>query len=309
MPVPFADGLRTRVVFTGGSKTAIITQIRQTLVDVGWSGLAGDEYHDSGITPQGLQCRVRVHDNGGNCAVVQFRNVNGVVGSETQIGIQHFLLPQASPVEFCIIADRYQFFVLVINQPYVARTFLAGGVLFMDPPLYTPVRFITEAVWSQGNGLSDTDVSANVVCFRNSTTGHRSWTETNGIYTATVSNNGTGVAFRVSQQQLLVRVALDGSDPPVRDTGYIHHGGQSNKTQARMLWGRIDSDGNPPGSDRRIMGTMWDVVLINSPLASPIIGDSLEEFDSYKWHCITDPTDYKTSMGKVCVFIAYEALP
>jgi hypothetical protein len=303
MPIPFADGLRTRVVFTGGSKSAIIDQVRQTLVDVGWSGAAGDEYHNSAITPQGLQCRVRVHDDGGNCAVVQFRNV-----PETQIGRQHFLLPKAAPVEYCIIANQYQFFVLVINQPTQARTFVAGGVPFMDPPLYTPTRFITEAIWSQGNGLSDTDTTVGVLSFRNSTTGHASWTETNGIYTAnyfTASANS-----RASNQCLVIRQALSTAtvgNPAL--TGYLHHGGQSNKIPARIMWGRIDSDGDPPGSFRRIMGTLWDIVLINTPPVALIIADSLHEFDDYKWHCITSGVDSIFSIGGICcVFVAYEAV-
>lgn len=301
MSIPFADGLRTRVVFTGDSKAAIIAQISQTLVDVGWSGAAGDEYHNSAITLQALQCRVRVHDGATNCAVVQFRNV-----SESQIGSQHFLLPQASPVEFCIIANQYQFFVFVINQPYVARTYLAGGVPFMDPPLYDPVRFLTEAIWSQGNGLSDTDTSANVISFRNSVYSTKYWTETNGIYSNSFSTGDTSFR-RFSTPTLLARRALGKADPAVSDGGYIHYAGQSNKTQARIMWGRIDSDGEPPGSMRRIMGTLWDTVLIGSPPAAAIVGDSLEEFDNYKWHCITDPTTYQ-GLGKTCVFIAYEVL-
>ena len=309
MSAPFADGLRTRVVFTGDTKAAIIDQVRQTLVDVGWSGLAADEYHDSGITPQGLQCRVRIHDNGGACAVIQFRNNNGAEGSETQIGAQHFLLPKAAPTEYCIIANKYQFFVFVINQPMQPRTYVGGGVLHMDPPLYTPTRFLTESIWSNGNGRNDGDVTTGISSFRNDPSAAAySWNETNGIYSVTYSFGGGNP--RSGAQTLLVRQAHSTKTAGTANrTGYIHHMGQSNKIRARMMWGRIDSDGEPPGSFRRIMGTLWDVVIINSNPAAPILCDALDEFDGYKWHNITDPTAFATPPpGSPCIFIAYEAV-
>src|SRR3990172_11560382 len=137
MAFQYAGGTNVNTTFAADTRTLIADNIRTHLLTAGWtsiSGASGDWILQSALTPQNLQCRVRLYDSGGgNCGRVQFRNVGA-----TLLGIDLFLLASAGYV-YRIIANKYQFFVLRAGST-AAREFVCGGVPYLEPFLDTVIN-------------------------------------------------------------------------------------------------------------------------------------------------------------------------
>lgn len=160
MPIRYAGGTIVNTTFTlSGAPTRqeIVTALQTHLTTAGWSVITGGGTSDvvlqSATTPENLAMRVRVYDPGvGNCARVKLRNAAGTV---SQTGDMFLQAVGAAGRVYRIIANKYQAFVFVPGDISTARTFACWGALALPTHLNA---VITEGLWGQGNGISDTDV-------------------------------------------------------------------------------------------------------------------------------------------------------
>jgi hypothetical protein len=284
MAIVYPGGTIVNATFTGDSRTNIVEAIRTQLLNAGWtdvSGAAGDRYMQSALTPQNLQCQVRLYDPGsGNCAKVRFQNVAG-----TKIGTDHFLLPAVAKT-FRIIACRYQFFVLVPTTIANGREFVAGGVPFLESFLN---GVITECIWGQGSGTSDSDAAAGQT-FRNHNQQGTS-TGTNLVNGNLWTMNGNPGASAGTQRFVIER---GGDDSNTGTDGRMWHNGEVLKYGARLAWG-LTAIADPA----YVRGQLWGAVMIDQDYTP----DVTATFDGHDWFSITGNSGAACGKGSLWVII------
>lgn len=278
--IPYAAGTIVNTTFDASSVSNIINNLEGHLVTAGWTVAASatDDFTlESGATPAGLLCRVRLYA-GSSSAKVSFRDQ-----SETRIGLDHYL--GSGFGDFRVIACQYQFFVLLPGDSTTARSFVAGGVL------YTEQAFIWEAIWSQGNGISDTDVGTARTTFR--TIAHcrpggspaHTWQSFNGYS----RNGGTSVAANSGRgdQKLLVPMAQGAAGPGYFTTVVWYDegglGADPAGIPARLAWCTGDAVGYAS-----VKGTLWGSAVTTGSPAS-IDETTVGGLDGKDWYAITDP--------------------
>jgi len=259
--IQYAGGTNINTTFTGDTRTTIADGIKTAIAAAGWttvSGVSGNWIMQSALTPQNLQARVNLLDPGsGNCTQVIFRNVSG-----TKIGNPLWLLPAALKT-FRVIANRYQFFVLVPGS-VVARDFVAGGVPALPAFLNT---IITEAFWSEANSISDTDASGHT-SFRNRL-GHGATPAMNSLLCN--GNLWSGNTQHIGNLGLIAQ----GSSYTNYPSGYVWHNGNYLLYDALIGWGlTLQTD------PMQIRGYMYDAAVTSAVLAV----DSTTTFDGHNWH-------------------------
>lgn len=100
----------------------------------------------SALTPQSLQCSVKLLDNGTR-VTIQFCNV-----ALSQLGTIHISTPAANK-RYQMIADPYQFFLFVPNVSTASSGAVMGGVPWIPAFLQAGT---TTAIWSIGDNGSST---------------------------------------------------------------------------------------------------------------------------------------------------------
>src|SRR5690348_14341228 len=174
MAIAYSGGPYQNVVFSQslGTKQELINEVETVLLAAGWTTVSGHGttslLMQSAKTPQNLQMKLKVQDNGGVCITFSISNVSGsaVGGNSTTAGGQ--LLPAAGKA-WRMIADPYQafFYNNAIVSPCAARDYVAFGVPWLPPNL---VGDLTEAIWLNGNAANDTDTAGNTRTFRDALT-------------------------------------------------------------------------------------------------------------------------------------------
>ncbi len=155
--MPFYSGGNFHTSFTcaAGTRQEIVTGIQNALSANGWSvvsgGGSGDVVLQSATPTGGAALRLRVEDPGaGNCATCKIQQAGG--GNESQA---YYLLPGAGKV-FNVWGCQYQAFVFTGSSKTNSREYFACGALYVPDWLRPSV---SEALWANGNGLSDTEMS------------------------------------------------------------------------------------------------------------------------------------------------------
>lgn len=279
--IPYPGGTIINTTIVSTTVANIVNNLKDELVNAGWSveASATDDFTlESATTPQNLVCRVRIYV-GTLSAKISFRNQ-----AETRIGLDHYLV--AGVGDFQVIANQYQFFVLLPGDSTTARTFVAGGVL------HTTESFVWEAIWSQGNGISDSDAGTVRATFR--TIPHcrasgggvsHTWQSFNGF-----ARNGDTTSLAGASkgdQKLLVPMgqglAAAGFDTKVKwyDEGGV--GADPLSVPARISWNIVD-----PAGYGGVKGGLWGT-LVTTDKPTVIDETTVGTLDGKDWQAITDP--------------------
>jgi hypothetical protein len=279
--IPYATGTIVSTTFVSATVSNIVNNLKDQLVIAGWTVVASaaDDFTlESAITPQGLRCRVRLYA-GTSSAKVSFRDQ-----SEVRIGLDHFLV--AGVGSFQVIACKYQFFVLLPGDSTTARTFVAGGVPYVEQ------SFIWECIWSQGNGISDGDTGTVRSTFRtipftrsNGGGSAHTWVAFNGF-----ARNGDTTALAGSSrgdQQLLVPMAQGFAAPGYVTTIVWYDeagvGADPASVPARISWCAAN-----PSAYGSVKGTLWGT-LVTTGKPTIIDETAISVLDTKDWQAITDP--------------------
>lgn len=211
------------------------------------------------------RCRVRLIETGGNCLNLTLRTDDA-----TKVSQAHFLLPGR---KFKTFINPYQFFILAPNQ-FIPRTFIAGGALHI-PPHHQGI--IANALWMQGNGSSDTDVSDDRCSFRellSVNSGGQSWQCVNHVL-------HTAQAWSGASQRLICQTGATGTgvfSGGLNASGYTWADGTPFKSAAQIEW--APASGDP----HKTYGFIWDALTIT---ADDLNSDTLHPFDGKYWWNIT----------------------
>src|SRR3990167_1027930 len=274
--VDLADEIKARLVTTAG----------WTLI----SGSSGDWTIESAVTPEGLQCRVRIYAPGGGLSTrFRFQNLDGSL-----VGIDQFMAPSII-LQYNLIANPYQFFLFVSSGAATPGTFVAGGVPKLEAALVNPITYGVQrydVIWSQGN----TDTDDRILLknsFRNS--GHsrdtgQAWNLINNV--AWTSTIGAGGIAEGQGCQRLMTIA------PAFVPPYFGSGSGVGAGYARTLWDDGTIEGKPMVIPARIcwheynyagaaqiQGTIWDAVVVTADFPDMQI---LPDFDGHDWMNVTD---------------------
>jgi hypothetical protein len=277
MAIRYVDTNRQHATFTPSSKQNFIDTIETYLLAAGWTTISGhgttNLLMQSAATPEGLQGRLRIKDNAGNCIVLSIENTAGTLvgGNSTTAGIQ---LNPGSGLTYRIIANKYQAFIFT-GQPTPARQFAAFGVLALPAFL---AGVITTGMWICGNANNDTDTTirngfrTRLVCHSpNVAVGANFQVMCNANIWESANGNLTGSTGVLS---ILAQCFIS---EVVRD--YSWHDDSANITDVLLCWGLT---GNTALG--KIRGQMWDAMLASESYT----GDLTTTADSHNWIAITD---------------------
>jgi hypothetical protein len=235
MSIQYVSTNRQNTTFVPTNKQDLINNIETVLLAAGWTTISGHAtttlVMQSATTPQGLNMQLKAKDNGGTCVTLSIQNVSGtkVGNNSTTQGAQ--LNPGASSKTYRMVANKYQAFIWT-PTPTPAREYAAWGVPYLPSFL---VGVVTEAIWLQGNSITDTNTSV-LTTFRTKlgtviySVG--SWGASqqicNGNIWEVISNSGLGT-------QMLVQNSGGASGSAARD--YRWHDGSANICDALISWG------------------------------------------------------------------------
>ena len=272
MPFQFTNNNLSTLI-DASSRLNIVDDLKDALLTVGWTIVttaAGDHTLLSGLTPHGLQCRVRIYDPGsGVTARVKFLNSTGSLSSN-DLFLQHSLKAPIS--ELRVLANPYQFFVYYEGGiGLLNKSFICGGV----PALYSfDVGIITEAVWCHGDATSDGDTTLRQTfkirpnAYRNPS----SWMLCNGNHWQGSTDSAQG--------NLAIAAELPGSSTPAGPPGAnptLYYSGESYKVVPDLAWGLTQA------SDfAYIRGMLWDAAFALDWFPQ----DALTTFDDHNWRNI-----------------------
>lgn len=266
-----------------GTRLEIVTGLSSALVAGGWTIISGtgtgNVLLESATTPspQSLVCRVQLFDPGsGNCAQIKFRN-QAATAEQANF---HPLYAQASKT-WRVIANPYQFFIFSTASVSAGREFVAGGVPYLPSFLQ---GVITEAIWSMGNGRSDTDSYCSTT-FRNnlitSTPNSQPnlWMDVNlnvwENFNNFVTNSYTGWPQLIAQQgaQWTQTIGTNLYAP------YKWHDDSVMVYEPLIAWGAANY-----GDESKIRGQLWDAAIIGDAFGC----DQETSFDTHNWWVITN---------------------
>ncbi len=274
--IQYAGGTNVNAQCTAsaGSKQELSDCIEDNLNAAGWTTISGHHTStvlvESLITPTAaLQMRLQL-TQGTNCVILKGRNV----GNTKADTVGQFLLPAIGKV-FRVVANKYQYFIST-DGGSAARSYAAGGVLYV--PTFTG---ITEAIWTIGNAVSDTDTNVGQVWkYSTSLTTSVSpatqvcnnyWTTVNGSQvtitgSSTISTNSYGGVALLGPWTLA----------PMNNAGTFYRWFDNSAFISEPLIGWCTTGTT---CEAKIMGQLWDAAIITDSIASEM---SLA-FDSHNW--------------------------
>lgn len=280
MAIQYVTG-RQNTTFVPTNKQNLIDNMETVLLAAGWTTISGHGtttlVMQSATTPQGLNCQIKVKDNGGTCVAVSIQNVAGtkVGANSTTAGMQ--LNPGASSKTYRMVANQYQAFIWTAT-PTPAREFAAWGVPSLPTFLNT---VITEAIWACGNSLSDSS-STIPTSFRTRldsvTPNVGNWCNTQVICNGNMVEVANGSAPGASSLGTL-QFCPPGDNFGENVKMFRWHDDSANIVDALIGWGLTASN-----VEAKIRGQLWDAALSSESYA----GDLTTTFDSHNWIVITD---------------------
>jgi hypothetical protein len=281
---------RISTAFVGNVKADISTNLETILLSAGWTTISGHATTNllmqSGLSPSGLQMRLRIKDNGGNCSALSIENKTSTIAqgnTSTNQGL--FLLP-GTLKNFRVIANKYQAFIFSTSFTS-SREFVYVGVPALPSEL---VGLITDCIIGAGDAQTDSDAIYRAT-FRtaldfdgNNTVNlmpnqafilNGSFAEVsnntwflNGV-TAAGNNNGTATLR-------LISTSGRGSN---NQSGYRWHDGASFINDAIISFGM--SSNNDEGLAR---GYIWDACVVSDFFAAD---NTVTGMDSHNWWIVT----------------------
>ena len=308
MATKFSGGTYVNTTFVGGTKTNICNNMETQLVNAGWTVISGtgttNVLLQSAADPTtGNQGRVRFKDNGGSCVQVTIENVSGtkVLTSSTTSGAH--LLPATSKT-FRVLASKYRFEVFTPGVS-AAREFVCAGILWIPTP-YQGV--ITEAIYLQGNGLSDSDTAIRF-SFRTSLSPAVGVSGNLGAVSCGICNNNmqvngnSGQSYMSDVQLRVPTCASLGSytqgTAPGHANLYRWHDGALDMADALMGWG------NSAVSDEAfIRGQVYDWTIVGDNLPVDVTGTWSDGGSSHDWWALTGGNTGNSSLVRGTILVA-----
>lgn len=275
--IQYAGGTNVNAQCTAsaGTKQELSDCIQDNLTTAGWTVISGSHttsvLMESASTPASLQMRLSL-TQGTNCVILKGRNVGNTKAATTG----QFLLPAVAKV-FRVVANKYQYFVYT-DGATTARSFAAGGVLYV--PSFTG---LTEAIWTVGNAVSDTDTGVNssfkfclnlVTSCNGAGTNSNSWVTLNGTQLEFVSANNQGY---VGIPHFVLPFASYNTGTTLGP--YKWFDGSAFITEPLMAFSPIGSQ-----TLSTINGSTWDTAIITDSIAA----ETVLTFDTHSWIAITN---------------------
>lgn len=150
---------RINTTFVGNVKSDISTNLETILDSAGWTTVSGHATTNllmqSGVTPDGLQMRLRIKDNGGNCIALSIENRTSTLAQGNNSGNNGLFLLPGTLKNFRVIANKYQAFIFSTSFS-ASREFVYAGVVALPPELS---GIITDCIVGGSNAQTDSDVA------------------------------------------------------------------------------------------------------------------------------------------------------
>jgi hypothetical protein len=233
----------------------------------------------SAATAQGLAVNVRVKDDRNNCVHLSIESTSGLlVGGNSTTNGCHLLATAGRTYQ--IICSRYQFAIFVPATFGTARTFAAGGVLYIPSPNSVPAN----AGWLIGDSYSDSLTTLGA-CWRaqlgqpTGGTGNQQLMYGANLWEVVNTNADPGtvmqlVAVSVAQASVIGGITLS-SQPSL----YRWASGDIITSDPLVSWSLTGVTDEP-----MIRGQLWDALIIQDSIA----GDATFSFDSHNWFNLTN---------------------
>lgn len=293
--IAYAGGVNVNATFVGDSFINVVDNIKAQLLNAGWSvasGASGDWIVRSALTPSGSQIDVRLFSSGA-FARVKFQRTGLSMSQAPPLDpSQDLLLLPLAAKTFRIIANRYQFFVLVPGSSNF-QDFCCGGVMFQE-------SFQTSYVaWCHGNAPADGS-SSRLISFRTACslltfaqTFINSWQVSDSSHLVLTLNNWQGDRC----QRLVVPIGqvATNTGEGVDNAGRRWHTDEAFKIPARICYGVATLDS---AVER---GQLWDAVIVTQEYPidhNPIV------FDGHNWYNLTvHGVETSVSLGLPSLFV------
>lgn len=252
MSIQYAAGTKVKADFFGDTLANLKNAINTNLVTAGWSSVvSGNGFKlTSGLTPQSLQCKVNVLDNG-SVVTVQFMDT-----TEAKLGVTHQCSVAANK-RYRIIANQFQFFLFVPSVSAAFNGAVMGGVPWIPAFLRSGT---TTAIWS----LGDHDGS---LTFRNNLV-------PNAVKSTFITNANIGTGSGTGSLQAMSLLHVN----TLYGNGAIWFNNCALIVEPLLAWG--------PSSAALpvIVGELWDAAIVEQQYQLDISAT----FDSHNWNNITD---------------------
>jgi hypothetical protein len=248
-------------------------------------------------TAQSLAIRVRIKDNRGSCVQISIENTAGTLLGTNSTTFGGNLLPAAAKT-FRIIANRYQFAVMVPTVFNTARNFVFAGVLYVPAPNTVPAE--CALMFCDSNSDTSTTVEDSWrtgVTQRTGTIG--SFCVMWGANMWESGNNGQGGSNAWSAPNLFLGLSAQaqqiGGVMSTTPTLYRWASGDIITSDPLVAWG-LDALGSEP----QLRGQIWDCIVVHDSFT----GDATTTFDAKNWRILTNSgTGVQTFVPRGSVFL------
>lgn len=270
MSIQYSGGTLVNATGAITTKQGLVDLATTNLLTAGWTAITGTPGVSADVTMEsasylGQKVRFRFQDAGGATVstIVTMKHASGSPTSQTAM-----LNPTGT---WRIVANKYQFFFYMVNNPTTARAAVMGGQIWT--PSWNAAASGDCMAWMQCIGVVDADAT------------------TRGTFRKRLRPlNSTDAAWSVITGATLTETTAYNSGYCCIATLY---GGPGANTDANYVW----ADGSPtviepligwggsaitvPG---RHQGQVWDAIVVSGSW----IGDQVITFDGHTWICITD---------------------
>lgn len=220
--------------------------------------------------------RMRIKDYLGVCAAIQVESFSGGQAGIINSGAGGFILPVAAQTNR-IIATKYWFYCLTPTT-VVARSFVMGGMPYVDPTILTG---ITDIGYMFSNAQFDGDTatrnSIRIASAINSGTGAPNYTVLLNTSLWSNNNNNNGYATNAPGYPDNIFMA-----PPQSSGGNVKNYRWGN--DAFLTSDVLVSWGTSSGTDEaKIRGQFYDMIYISESVTM----DTTDTFNGHTWYNIT----------------------
>lgn len=283
---PVVSGGDVNTTYTSdGTKQNLINAIETALLAAAWTTVSGHATTNllmqTHSTPYPLQANFRFRDNGGTSIQITVENTSGSVAGPGGTGNGVSLTPVNTRV-FRVIANPYQFFILVPGTYNAACTFAFGGV----PYVPSFVTGVTAAGLVMGNSESDGDTSTRLSWRTNLTPVTSNFTIglfqtlwNASLFNGTNTAPGSAPACPCLLVPMMANLAAIGTTTATWNQPYRWAGLQIHSGDPLICWGLTGYSDEP-----QIRGQLWDALVV----CDAYTGDSTSSWDSHNWFAITN---------------------
>jgi hypothetical protein len=305
MAVSYSGGTIQNVLFTQslGTKQELINEMETVLLAAGWTTISGHAttslLMQSASSPQSLQMRLNVKDNGGSCITLSISDILGVkVGANTTTAGGQ-LLPATSK-NWRLIANQYQAFIFnnTAGTPTAARDYVAFGV----PWLPSNLTSLTQAIWLQASGGTDTDTNVTNRTMRDWLVNNTS-TNTSTVlgWQSTITNTTLAEGASSGSCAGTMGVGFFGGMGFGMPNNYRFQNGDIFAVDPWIFWGAGGTS-----TEGQCMGMLWDAFVFTDSVAGNSVSNSYTDGSAHTAFALTNNNaglQGLTHRGTLCLVI------